>query len=292
MNVLVLAGGTGGAKLAHGFQLALPDGDATVVVNTGDDVERHGLLVMPDHDAILYMLTGTFDDDRGWGVAGETWTVIDALAEYGEETWFRLGDHDFATHIARGARMRAGATLTEAVLDLQGARGVPTAILPMSDEPVRTQVRTDDGWLDFQDYFVRLRQAPEVREVRFDGIERARPTAVVAAAFQAADVIVIGPSNPIVSIGPILAVPGIGDAARGRALAWCPGRRGEPDHRRQGAQGPRRPDARLARLSGRAPWPSRACCGRRSMRSCSTPSTPSSNRRSPRWDSGRSRPTR
>ena len=221
MNVVVLAGGTGGAKLAHGLQLALPAGDATVVVNTGDDVERHGLLVMPDHDAILYMLTGTFDDDRGWGVAGESWTVIDALAEYGEETWFRLGDHDFATHIARGARIRAGATLTEAVLDLQGARGVPTPILPMSDEPVRTQVRTDDGWLAFQDYFVRLRQAPEVREVRFDGIDRARPTAEVAAALHAADVIVIGPSNPIVSIGPILAVPGIGEllaAARSRGV--------------------------------------------------------------------------
>jgi len=221
VNVVVLAGGTGGAKLAHGLQLALPAGDATVVVNTGDDVERHGLLVMPDHDAILYMLTGTFDDDRGWGVAGESWTVIDALAEYGEETWFRLGDHDFATHIARGARIRAGATLTEAVLDLQGAREVPTPILPMSDEPVRTQVRTDDGWLAFQDYFVRLRQAPEVREVRFDGIDRARPTAEVAAALHAADVIVIGPSNPIVSIGPILAVPGIGEllaAARSRGV--------------------------------------------------------------------------
>ena len=247
MKVVVLAGGTGGAKLAHGFQLALPDGDATVVVNTGDDVERHGLLVMPDHDAILYMLTGTFDDERGWGVAGETWTVIDALAEYGEETWFRLGDHDFATHIARGARLRAGATLTEAVLDLQRARGVPTPILPMTDQPVRTQVRTDDGWLDFQDYFVRLRQAPDVREVRFDGIDAARPTAAVATAFQAADVIVIGPSNPIVSIGPILAVPGHRRDAGRRPLAWRPGRRGQPDHRRQGAEGSRRPDARVAR---------------------------------------------
>ena len=221
MKVVVLAGGTGGAKLAHGFQLALPGGDATVVVNTGDDVERHGLLVMPDHDAILYMLTGTFDDERGWGVAGETWTVIDALAEYGEETWFRLGDHDFATHIARGARLRAGSSLTEAVLDLQRARGVPTPILPITDQPVRTHVRTDDGWLDFQDYFVRLRQAPDVREVRFDGIDAARPTAAVATAFQGADVIVIGPSNPIVSIGPILAVPGIAEmlaAARSRGV--------------------------------------------------------------------------
>jgi LPPG:FO 2-phospho-L-lactate transferase len=221
VKVVVLAGGTGGAKLAHGFQLALPDGDATIVVNTGDDVERHGLLVMPDHDAILYMLTGTFDDERGWGVAGETWTVIDALAEYGEETWFRLGDRDFATHIARGARLRAGATVTQAVLDLQRARGVPTPILPMTDQPVRTQVRTDDGWLDFQDYFVRLRQAPDVREVRFDGIDAARPTETVAVAFQTADVIVIGPSNPIVSIGPILAVPGIAEmlaAARSRGV--------------------------------------------------------------------------
>ncbi len=221
MKVVVLAGGTGGAKLAHGFQLALPVGDATVVVNTGDDVERHGLLVMPDHDAILYMLTGTFDDERGWGVAGETWTVIDALAEYGEETWFRLGDHDFATHIARGARLRTGATLTHTVLELQRARGVPTAILPMSDQPVRTQVRTDDGWLDFQDYFVRLRQGPDVREVRFDGIDAARPTEAVAAALHDAEVIVIGPSNPIVSIGPILAVPGIAGmlaAARARGV--------------------------------------------------------------------------
>jgi LPPG:FO 2-phospho-L-lactate transferase len=221
VKVVVLAGGTGGAKLAHGFQLALPAGDATVVVNTGDDVERHGLLVMPDHDAILYMLTGTFDDERGWGVRGETWTVIDALAEYGEETWFRLGDHDFATHIARGARLRAGATLTQAVLDLQRARGVPTPILPMSDQPVRTQVRTDDGWLDFQDYFVRLRQGPDVREVRFDGIDAAQPTEAVAGALQMADVIVIGPSNPIVSIGPILGVPGIVEmlaAARARGV--------------------------------------------------------------------------
>jgi LPPG:FO 2-phospho-L-lactate transferase len=221
MRVVVLAGGTGGAKLAHGFDLALPGDDVTVVVNTGDDVERHGLLVMPDHDAILYMLTGTFDEARGWGVTGETWAVMDALGEYGEETWFRLGDHDFATHIARGARLRGGVSLTEAVLDLQRSRGLTTRILPMSDQPVRTQVRTDDGWLDFQDYFVRLRQGPDVREVRFDGIAAARPTKAVAAALQAAAVIVIGPSNPIVSIGPILAVPGIGEllaAARARGV--------------------------------------------------------------------------
>jgi len=209
VTVVALAGGTGGAKLAHGLQLELPAGDLTVVANTGDDTERHGLLVMPDHDAILYMLDGRFDDDRGWGIAGETWVVMEELERYGEEGWFRLGDRDFATHIARRARLRTGATLTDAVLGLQAARGVPSAILPMSDDPVRTQVRTTDGWLDFQEYFVHRRQAPEVLEVRYAGIEEARPSATLAAAFADARVVIIGPSNPIVSIGPILALPGM-----------------------------------------------------------------------------------
>jgi LPPG:FO 2-phospho-L-lactate transferase len=215
VTVVALAGGTGGAKLAHGLQIALPPGDLSVVVNTADDTERHGLLVMPDHDAILYMLGGRFDDDRGWGIAGETWTVMDELERYGEETWFRLGDRDFATHIARGARLRSGATLTEAVLGLQAARGVPSTILPMTDEAVRTEVRTEDGWLDFQEYFVHRHQAPEVLEVRYAGIELARCTERVIAAFAAADMVVIGPSNPIVSIGPILAVPGMRDLIAG-----------------------------------------------------------------------------
>ncbi len=215
MRVVALAGGTGGAKLAHGLQMVLPRGDLTVVVNTGDDTERHGLLVMPDHDAILYMLDGRFDEARGWGIAGETWTVMDELAAYGEESWLRLGDRDFATHIARSARLRAGASLSEAVLGLQAARRLQTPILPMADEPVRTQVRTDDGWLDFQEYFVHRQHAPEVREVRFAGIDRARPTARVTAAIDAAGVIVIGPSNPFVSIGPVLALPGL----RGRIVA-------------------------------------------------------------------------
>jgi LPPG:FO 2-phospho-L-lactate transferase len=209
MTVVALAGGTGGAKLAHGLHLALPSGDLTVVVNTGDDIERHGLLVMPDHDAVLYMLDGRFDHERGWGIADETWTVMDELERYGEPGWFRLGDRDFATHIARGARLRNGATLSEAVLALQAARGVPSAILPMADAPVRTQVRTDDGWLDFQEYFVHRHQAPDVRDVRFTGIESASPTVRVDAAFAEAQVVVVGPSNPIVSIGPILAVPGM-----------------------------------------------------------------------------------
>ena len=219
MNVVALAGGTGGAKLAHGLQAVLAPGDLTVVVNTGDDTERHGLLVMPDHDSVMYMLAGRFDDQRGWGVRGETWTVMDGLAEYGEAAWFRLGDRDFATHIARTARLHEGHTLTVVVRSLQTALGIPTAILPMADRPIRTQVRTDDSWLDFQEYFVRLRQAPVVREVRFTGDDATTPQ--VLDALDAAEVIVIGPSNPIVSIGPILAGP-IADVVTRRAGAGIP----------------------------------------------------------------------
>ena len=221
MTVVALAGGTGGAKLAHGLHLALPPGGLTVVVNTGDDTERHGLLVMPDHDAVLYMLDGRFDHERGWGLADETWTVMRELEQYGEPGWFRLGDRDFATHIARGARLRAGASLSDAVLGLQAARGVGTRILPMADTPIRTEVRTDDGWLDFQEYFVHRHQAPEVREVRLAGLPSARPAPLVQAALAGAEVILIGPSNPIVSIGPILAVPRMREAigsARSRGV--------------------------------------------------------------------------
>ena len=161
--------------------------------------------------------SGRFDDDRGWGQSGETWTVMEALAEYGEEDWFRLGDRDFATHIARTARIREGRTLTEAVLSLQTASASRPAILPMADAPVRTEVRIDEGWIDFQEYFVHRRQGPEVREVRSSGENR--PTEAVVEAIGAADVLVIGPSNPIVSIGPILAGP-IGISSRnGRSPA-------------------------------------------------------------------------
>jgi LPPG:FO 2-phospho-L-lactate transferase len=220
-RVVILAGGTGGAKLAAGLAAVLPPGELTVIANTGDDVERHGLLVMPDHDAILYMLGDRFDHVRGWGQVDETWVVMEGLKAYGEEGWFGLGDRDFATHIARSARLRDGATLTDAVLALQTATGLATRILPMADDPVRTQVLTDDGWLDFQEYFVHRHQAPEVRDVRFAGIETARQTTAVSAAIGEADLIVIGPSNPIVSLGPILAVPGLADAiavARGRGV--------------------------------------------------------------------------
>jgi len=219
VNAVVLAGGSGGAKLADGLQAVLPPGELTVVVNTGDDTERHGLLVMPDHDAVMYMLAGRFDFERGWGQAGETWTVMDALTEYGEEGWFRLGDRDFATHIARTARIREGRALTTVVRSLQAALGIPTPILPMADEPVRTLVRTDEGWLGFQEYFVHLRQGPEVREVRFVG--DLTPTAAVVDALESAEAIVIGPSNPIVSIGPILAGP-VAEVVAARARAGIP----------------------------------------------------------------------
>ena len=211
MTVAVLAGGVGGAKLAHGVQ-ALIGSELAVIVNTGDDVERHGLLVWPDHDTVLYNLAGLDDRVQGWGIRGETFAVAEQLAVYGEETWFRLGDRDLAAHIVRTARLRTGARPTEVALGLQRSLGIAARILPMTDEPVRTEVRSDEGWLEFQEYFVHRHQAPTVHEVRFVGIETARPTPEVLEALASAQAIVIAPSNPIVSVGPILAVPGLRDA--------------------------------------------------------------------------------
>jgi LPPG:FO 2-phospho-L-lactate transferase len=210
-RVVELAGGVGGAKLGEGLQ-AVVGAQLTVIVNTADDTERHGLLVCADHDTVMYTLAGLENQEFGWGLAGDSWTLMSALERYGEEGWFRLGDRDLATHIVRTERLRRGERLTDVCRHLQARLGVVATILPMTDEPVRTQVRTDDGWLDFQDYFVRLRQAPEVREVRFEGVADARPTAEVLAAIGEADVVVIAPSNPIVSVGPILAVPGMSEA--------------------------------------------------------------------------------
>ena len=206
--VVELSGGVGGAKLADGLQ-AIVGERLTVIVNTADDTERHGLLVCPDHDTVLYTLAGIENPELGWGLAGDSWTTMTAMERYGEEGWFRLGDLDLATHIVRTERLRRGARLTDVLRGLQRSLGVQATILPMADEPVRTEVRTDDGWLEFQDYFVRLRQAPEVREVRFAGIAAAHPTAEVVDAIATAEVIVIAPSNPIVSVGPILALPGL-----------------------------------------------------------------------------------
>jgi LPPG:FO 2-phospho-L-lactate transferase len=211
MRVVELAGGVGGAKLAEGLAAHL-GADMTVVVNTGDDLELYGLAIWPDFDTVTYTLAGLDDEVRGWGLRDETWTVMDRLATLGEEPWFRLGDRDLATHLWRTERLRAGGRATDVARDLTAALGIAPSVLPMTDEPVRTEVLTDDGWLEFQEYFVHRHQAPDVREVRFRGIEGARPTPEVLAAIDAADVIVIAPSNPIVSVGPILALPGLVDA--------------------------------------------------------------------------------
>lgn len=209
--MVLLAGGVGGARLAHGLQAHLGD-HLTVIVNTADDLERHGLLVCPDHDTVMYTLAGIDNRDWGWGISGETFAAADMLAGYGEESWFRLGDRDLATHVVRTSRLRDGMRLTEVLLGLQTALGHPARILAMADEPVRTEVRTDDGWLDFQTYFVRLHQEPDVRELRYRGLDAALITPEVLAAVQGADAIVIAPSNPFLSIAPILGVRGVREA--------------------------------------------------------------------------------
>ena len=220
-RVVLLAGGVGGARLAAGLQAVLGD-RLSVIVNTGDDLERHGLEIWPDHDTVMYTLAGLDDRERGWGVRDETWSASEALARLGEDTWFRIGDRDLATHVARTGRLRAGARPTTVAKELQRSLGVSAAILPMTDQAVRTEVRTDDGWLEFQEYFVHRRHEPAVREVRFRGIEAAAPTPEVLAALGAATAIVVAPSNPHVSVAPILAVPGLADAVAARRRDGTP----------------------------------------------------------------------
>jgi LPPG:FO 2-phospho-L-lactate transferase len=223
-RVVVLAGGYGGARMAHGFAL-LGNVELTVIANTADDLELHGLYISPDTDTVMYTLAGLANHETGWGVKDETWSARRMLATYGEPTWFALGDRDLATHIVRTARLRSGARLTEATAELCTALGVGARLLPMSDERVATKLRTAAGWLDFQDYFVRRRHADEVHEVRFEGLAEARPTAEALAAVDQAELIVIAPSNPFVSVGPILALPGMLDAlrdARARVAAVSP----------------------------------------------------------------------
>jgi len=205
---VLIAGGVGGAKLAHGLQARIGT-HLDVIVNTADDTERHGLAISPDHDTVMYTLAGIDNREWGWGIAGETFAASEMLERYGEETWFRLGDRDLATHIVRTARLRRGDRATDIARDLQRPLGVRARILPMTDASVRTEVLTDEGWLEFQDYFVHRHQEPEVRDLRFLGIEEARSTPEVDAALEAAEAIVIAPSNPFVSVRPILAVAGV-----------------------------------------------------------------------------------
>jgi LPPG:FO 2-phospho-L-lactate transferase len=183
-----------------------------VIANVADDLELHGLHVSPDIDAILYNLAGLIDAERGWGLRGDTFTALEMLGRLGAPTWFRLGDGDLATHVERTRRLRSGESLTDATAAMATALGLAVRVLPATDDRLRTIVETDDGPIDFQTYFVARRQEPDVRGLRFDGSYAARPTQAVSDAIREAELIVIGPSNPLVSIGPILAIPGIREA--------------------------------------------------------------------------------
>ena len=215
-TVLALSGGIGGAKLALGLSRVLPSGRLAVVANTGDDFEHLGLSISPDIDTLMYTLAGLDNPQTGWGRAGETWNFMAALEALGGEAWFRLGDRDLATHVERTRRLAAGETLSAITADLCRRLGVGPRILPMSDDRVRTRVKTDEGWLDFQDYFVRRRCAPRVLELSFAGASQARPQFEFLRLLDAPDLraVVICPSNPFISIDPILAVPEVREALR------------------------------------------------------------------------------
>ncbi|HEY8173805.1 MAG TPA: 2-phospho-L-lactate transferase, partial [Dehalococcoidia bacterium] len=199
--------------------------DVTVVSNIGDDEEFFGLHVSPDIDIVIYTLAEAIDPEKGWGLEGETFETLDALRRFGYETWFNLGDSDLATHAHRSEMLRNGATLSAATRSIAEAFGLTLALLPVSDDRIRTVVETDAGLLTFQEYFVKRRTEDEVRDVRFDGIETARAAPGVLEAIREADVICLAPSNPVVSIGPILAVTGVREALRetsARAVAVSP----------------------------------------------------------------------
>ncbi len=215
-HVVALCGGVGGAKLAHGLAMALRPEDLSIIVNTGDDFQHLGLSIAPDLDSVIYALAGLSDPVRGWGRRDETWTFMEALKGLGGESWFQLGDGDLALHVERSWRLAQGATLSEVTAHLCRALAISVRVLPMSDDPVRTRVLTAEGWLDFQEYFVRRQCRPAVREFMFAGAETARAQPDALAALERHDLraIIICPSNPFVSVEPILAVPGIRAALR------------------------------------------------------------------------------
>ncbi len=218
---MALAGGVGGAKLAQGLYRALPPDSLTVLVNTADDFTLHGLRICPDLDTVLYTLAELANPQTGWGIVGDTFSTLEMLKRYGAEgTWFQLGDRDFATHIRRTQGLAAGRSLSAIEADLTTALGVRARLLPMTDTVVATQVQTAAGLLDFQEYFVQRHHSDPVQGLHFAGIEAAAPPAELAARLAAAEAVVFCPSNPLVSIGPILAVPGLR-----AALAAAPGPR-------------------------------------------------------------------
>jgi LPPG:FO 2-phospho-L-lactate transferase len=216
MSVLALSGGIGGAKLALGLYRVLPPGKLTVVANTGDDFEHLGLSISPDVDTLLYTLAGIDNPELGWGRRNETWTFMAALEALGGETWFKLGDGDLATHIERTRRLAAGESLSQVTDDFRRRLGMSVRLLPMSDDRVRTRLQAQEGWLDFQDYFVRLRASPVVREIAYAGASEARanPDFLAALAGDDVELVVICPSNPFLSIDPIISLPRVRDALR------------------------------------------------------------------------------
>ncbi|HLI43364.1 MAG TPA: 2-phospho-L-lactate transferase [Acidimicrobiales bacterium] len=227
-RIAVLCGGVGAARFLSGLVRAVEPEAVTAVVNTGDDSVLHGLMICPDLDTVTYTLAGLANPETGWGLAGESWQAMDALERIGgaDRTWFRLGDRDLGTHLYRTGRLGEGASLSTVTAEIATAFGLRTRILPMSDDPVRTVLRRRGGEeLSFQEYFVKLRHAVVVDQVRFDGAERARPAPGVLEALDEAFVVVVAPSNPIVSIGPILALPGVADvlaSRRRRVVAISP----------------------------------------------------------------------
>lgn len=231
-RVTLLAGGVGGARLAHGLDRALrpaPDGGPahplTVVVNVGDDTELHGLWISPDIDTVVYTLAGLNDEERGWGLREESYATLEQMGVLGEETWFTLGDKDLATHVVRTARLRAGASLSQVTRQIAESVGVRPRILPVTDDPLATMVDTPSGRLGFQEYFVGHRHATQVLGLHFAGAEAARPAPGVIEAVRDAELVLLAPSNPFLSIDPLLAVPGVRDALAGsgaRRIAVSP----------------------------------------------------------------------
>jgi LPPG:FO 2-phospho-L-lactate transferase len=254
-HVIALCGGVGGAKLAFGLSRVLPPDDLSIIVNTGDDFEHLGLAMSPDVDTVVYTLAGLADRERGWGLAGETWSFLSALRRLGGEDWFQVGDHDLATHVERTRKRAAGESLSQVTAAQARSLGVAYAVIPMSDQPVATWVDTPGGALPFQAYFVRERCRPVALGVRFEGAGRAAPSPAFAAALARPDLdaILICPSNPYLSIDPILAIPGVRQAIAARAapcVAVSP---------IVGGQAIKGPTAKLMRELGLAPGAAAIC---------------------------------
>jgi len=219
VTVAVVAGGVGAARLLRGLVIAVPAAEVTAIVNVADDEVIHGLAISPDLDTVTYTVAGEIDPERGWGLAGESWVAMDSLRRFTTHTarpdigWFNLGDRDLGTHLYRTSRLTEGARLSEVTSEIAGSWGLELRLLPVSDDPIATRIESvDHGWLTFQEYFVHHQHGVAVRSVTFEGAEQATPAPGVLAAIADADAVIVAPSNPIVSIGPVLSVPGVRDA--------------------------------------------------------------------------------